>query len=100
MQAQSSSQGINYDRIFANGSPHLIRLLIKTLHVVPIASNQQSGFSKEVSSPNGKSMGRFCGYTESVRSPDIPSAMPADSHFFQRAQGRAYSGLFYQHSQP
>jgi hypothetical protein len=43
------------------------------LHVVPIASKNPSGFSKEVSSPNGNPMVRFCGSTENVRSPDISS---------------------------
>ena len=73
VQTQASSQGTNYNRIFANGSLRQIRLLTTILHVVPIASKEPSGFSKEVSSPNGNPMGRFCGSTENVRSPDIPS---------------------------
>ena len=81
VQTQTSSQGTNYGRNFANGSLHRIRLLIRTLHMVPIASKQRTGFSKEVSSPSGNPMVRFCGYTENVRSPDISSAMAADTHF-------------------
>jgi hypothetical protein len=50
------------------------------LHVVPIASKERSGFSKEVSSPNGNLMVRFCGSTENVRSPHISSAMATDSN--------------------
>jgi hypothetical protein len=77
VQAQASVQGINYDRTFADGSLRRIRLLTTTLRAAPIASEQRSGFSKKVSSPNGNPMGRFCGSTENVRSPD-----------FSRADGR------------
>jgi hypothetical protein len=80
VQAQSSSQGINYDTTFANGSLRRIRLLIKTLHVVLILNKERSGFSKETSSPNGNPMVLFCGSTENVRSPDISNAMAADTH--------------------
>src|ERR1700679_3482870 len=80
VQSQLSSQGINYDRTFANGSLRRIRLLTTTWHVAPIASKQRSGFSKEVSPPNGNPMVRCCGSTENVRSPIISSAMAADSH--------------------
>ena len=80
VQTQASSQGTNYDRTFSDGSLRRIHLLTITLHVVPIASNEPNGFSKEVSSPNGSPMVRFCGSTENVRSPDISSAMPADTH--------------------
>jgi hypothetical protein len=93
VQAQSSSQGINYDRTFANGSLRPIPLLTTTLHVVPIASKEPSGFSKELSSPNGNLMVRYCGSTENVRSPYISSPMAADTHLLQRAPERAYSGL-------
>jgi hypothetical protein len=82
VQAQSSAQGINYDRTFANGSLRRTPLLTTTLHVVPIASKQRSGFSKEVFSPNGNRMARSCGSTENVRSPDISSAKAADSYLF------------------
>jgi hypothetical protein len=56
------------------------------LHVVPIASKEQSGFSKEVSSPSGNLMVLFCGSTENVRSPDISSAMTL--------MATSYSGLW------
>jgi len=71
VQAKASAQGINYDRTFAGGSLPRIPLLTTTLPVVPIASKQLSGFSKEVSSTNGNPMGHFCGSTENVRSPDL-----------------------------
>jgi hypothetical protein len=80
LQAQASSQGTNYDRTFSDGSLHRIHLLTTTLRVVPITREQRSGFAKEVSSPNGNPMGRFCGSTESVRSPDLSGAAAADSH--------------------
>ena len=71
VQAKASAQGINYDRTFAGGSLPPIPLSTTTLPVVPIASKQLSGFSKEVSSTNGNPMGHFCGSTENVRSPDL-----------------------------
>ena len=80
VQTQASSQGINYDRTFADGSLHRIRLLTTTLHVVPIASKKQGGFLKGVSSPNGNPMVLSCGSTENVRSPYIFSALAADIH--------------------
>jgi hypothetical protein len=71
LQAKASLQGVNYDRTFADGSLRRISLLTTTLPVAPIASKQRTGFSKEVSSPNGNPMAHFCGYTENVRSPDL-----------------------------
>jgi len=79
VQAQASEQGANYDVTFANGSLRRILLLTTTLHVVPIASKERTGFSKEVSSPNGNPMGRFCGSMENVRSPVISNTVAADS---------------------
>jgi len=73
VQSQASLQGTNYDRTFANGSLHRIRLSTTILHVVPIASKERIGFSKEASSANGNPMGRFCGSTENVRSLDNSS---------------------------
>ena len=69
--AKPSLQGINYDRTFADGSHPQIPLSITTLPVAPTASKQRTGFSKEVSLPNGNPMAHFCGSTENVRSPDI-----------------------------
>ena len=71
VHAKASLQGIDYGGTFADGSLRQIRLLTTTLPVVPIASKQRSGFFKEASSPNGNPMGRFCGSTENVRSPDL-----------------------------
>jgi hypothetical protein len=82
VRTQAPSQRINYDRTFSDGSLRRIRLLTTTLHVVPIASKQQSGFSKGVSSPNGNPMVHFCGSTENVRSPGISCTKAADSHLF------------------
>jgi hypothetical protein len=80
VQTQAPLQGTNYDRTFSDGSLRRIRLLATILRVVPIASKERSGFSKEVSSPNGNLMVRFCGSTENVRSPDISSSMVADTY--------------------
>jgi hypothetical protein len=80
VHAKSSLQEINYDKTFADGSLPRIHLLTTTLPAVPIASKQRTGFSKEVSSPNGNPMAHFCGSTENVRSPDFPDPMAADSH--------------------
>ena len=74
MQANPSLQGTNYDRTFVDGSLPRIPLLTTILPAPPIASKQQAGFSKEVSSPNGNPMARFCGSTENVRSPDLSRA--------------------------
>ncbi len=80
VQAQASSQGANYSRTFSNGSLRRIRLLTTTLHVKPITRKQRSGLPMGISSLNGSAMGRFCGFTESVRSPDLSSAMITDGH--------------------
>jgi hypothetical protein len=74
VQAKASLQGINYDCTCAYGSLHRIPLLTTTLPAAPTASKQRTGFSKEVSSPNGTPMAHFCGSTENVRSPDVPRA--------------------------
>jgi len=74
VQAKPSLQGISYDRIFADGSLPRIPQLTTTLPAAPIASKQLTGFSKEVSSPNGNPMAHFCGSTENVRSPDLSRA--------------------------
>jgi hypothetical protein len=76
MQAKLSLQGINYDRTFVHGSLPQIPLLTTILPAPPIASKQQIGFPKDVSSPNGNQMVRFCGSTENVRSPNLSRADP------------------------
>ena len=73
-QAKASQQGINYDRTFANGSLRQIPLRTTTLPAPPIASKKQSGFSKEVLSPNGNPMVHFSGCTGNVRSLDLSRA--------------------------
>ena len=80
VQAQASSQGINYARTFSNGSLRRIRQLTTPLPVVPITRRYRSGFSVGVFSPNGSPMDRFCGSTENVRSPHLSSATDADAH--------------------
>jgi hypothetical protein len=70
MEAQPPLQGTSYDRTFSDGSLRPIRPPITTLLVVLTIREQQSGFSKEVSSRNGKPLVRSCGFTENVRSPD------------------------------
>ena len=74
MLAKVTSQGINYDTTFADGSLHRIPLLTTTLPAALIASKQPSGFSKEVSSPNGNLAAHSCGSMERVRSPDLSRA--------------------------
>src|SRR5258708_7710843 len=80
VQAQASSQGINYARTFSNGSLRRIRQLTTPLPVVPITRRYRSGFSVGVFSPNGSPMDRFCGSTENVRSPHLSSVTIADGH--------------------
>src|SRR6266576_1057335 len=46
MQAQSSSQGINYNRIFVHGSCHQIHLRITISRVTYITRERRPGFSK------------------------------------------------------
>ena len=74
VQAKASSQEINYDMTFADGSLRRIPLLTTTLPAPPIANKQRTGFSKEVFSLNGNPMAHFCGSTENVRSPDLSRA--------------------------
>ena len=74
VQAEPSSQGINYDRTLAGGSLRRIPLLTTTSRAVPIISKQRTGFSMEVSLPNGSPMVHFCGSTENVRTPDLSRA--------------------------
>jgi hypothetical protein len=53
MQAQLSSQGINYDRIFVDGSRHQIHPRITISRVTPITRERRPGFSKEGRIRNG-----------------------------------------------
>ena len=74
MHAKPSLQGTNYDTTFEDGFLRRIPLLIITLPAALIASKPQSGFSKEVSSPNGNPKDHFYGSTENVRSRDLSRA--------------------------
>ena len=67
--AQPSSQRINYDRIFVDGSPHRIPPRIITLPVVLIIRGLQLGSFKEVYMMNGNRHLRLSGSTENVRLP-------------------------------
>ena len=65
--AQLSSQGINYDSIFVDGSPHQIRPRIITLPVVLITRGPQLGSFKAAYIMNGDRHLRFSGSMENVR---------------------------------
>ena len=72
MQAQSSSQGVNYDRISVDGFPHQIHLRITISRVVPITRERRPGFSKEARIKNGSQQipSRYSGFMENVRRSD------------------------------
>src|SRR5713101_7461755 len=76
MQAQSSSQGINYDRIFVDGSRHQIHLRITISRATPITMERQPGFLKEGRIKNGDQQipGRYSGFMENVCPPCHPAA--------------------------
>jgi len=69
MQAQSALQGINYDRIFVDGSRHQIRLQITISRVTPIMREPRPGFSKERRMRNGNQQvpSRYSGFMANVR---------------------------------
>ena len=69
MQAQSSSQGVNYDRISVDGSRHQIHLRITISRVTPITREQRPGFSKERRIKNGSQRvpSRYSGFKGNVR---------------------------------
>ena len=69
MQAQPSLQGINYDRIFVDGSPHQIRLRTITLHVMLITKEPPLGSSKAVFTGTGNQqvLNRSSGFMGNVR---------------------------------
>ena len=69
MQSQSSSQRINYDRIFVDGSRHKIHLRITISRGTPITRERQPGFSREVRIRNGSQQQvptRYSGFMENV----------------------------------
>ena len=64
--AQSSSQKINYDKIFVDGSPRQIPPRTTTLPVVLITREPQLGSFKAVYIRNGNRRLRFSGFMENV----------------------------------
>ena len=76
MQAQLYQQGIKYDKIFVDGSHHLIHLRITILHATPITRERRPGFLKEVQIRNGsqQALSRHSGFMGNVRPCLIPSA--------------------------
>ena len=64
--AQPLSQGINYELIFADGSPHQIHPRTITLPVVLITREPQLGSFKAVYITNGNPLLRFSGSMENV----------------------------------
>ena len=79
VEAQATSQEINYDRTFGDGFPHRIRLQTITLHVVLITKEQQPGSFKVAYSVNGNLLVRFSGFMVNVRmSNTYPRLAPPD----------------------
>jgi hypothetical protein len=68
MQSQSLQQGINYDRIFVDGSRHKIHLQITLSHATPITRERRPGFSKEGRTRNGSQqvLSHYSGFMENV----------------------------------
>jgi hypothetical protein len=73
MQAQASFQGINYDRIFVDGSRHQIRLLTITLRVMLITREPRHGSTEAVFTRIGNQqiLNHYSGFMENVRSPTL-----------------------------
>ena len=69
MQAQSSLQGIDYNRNFVNGSRHRIHLRITIWRAGPITRERRPGFSKEGRMTNGSQLVpiRYSGFMGNVR---------------------------------
>jgi hypothetical protein len=63
---QTSSQGINYEKIFVDGSPHQIHPRTITLPVVLITREPQLGSFKAACIMNGNPHLRFSGSMENV----------------------------------
>ncbi len=77
MQAQPSSQGINYDRSFVVGSRHQIHLRITISRATPITRELRPGFSKEGRTRNGSQQipSHYSGFMGNVRPcPILPPA--------------------------
>ena len=95
-KAHASSQGINYGRAFADGSPHQTHLRIITSRVVPISMERQHGSFKVPFSLIGRQPGVRCfGFMENVRScSTFLWKSPDNASICQLAQARAFSGLW------
>ena len=89
IQAQSSSQGVNYDTIFVDGSLHQIRRRIITLHVVLITREPQPGFFKAAYIMNGNLHLRFSGSMENVRTCPTPYLTPPDGILCVAGSGKS-----------
>ena len=75
LEAQTSLQGINYDRIFVDGSHHQIRLRTITLHVMVITKEPPLGSSKAVFTEIGNPqqvLNRSSGFMGNVRPSPTP----------------------------
>ena len=74
MQAQLFSQGVNYDRIFEDGSRHQIHLRITLSHATPITRERRAGFLKEAHIKSGDQQlpSHYSGFMENVRPCPIP----------------------------
>jgi hypothetical protein len=69
LQAQASLQGINYDKIFADGSRHQIRLRIITLRAILITKEPRHGSSEAALTKIGNQqiLSHYSGFMENVR---------------------------------
>ena len=90
MQAQPSTQAINYDRIFVDGYPHQIHPRTITLRAMFITREPQLGSLKEAYIVNGNQHLRFSGSMENVRL-RRPTSYPAlpDGIFYVAGSGKS-----------
>ena len=87
--AQAALQGINYDKIFVNGSHRRIRPRTTTSRVVLITREPQAGSFKVAYTMNGNRRLRFSGYMENVRSCPKPFLAPPDGISFLAGSGKS-----------
>jgi hypothetical protein len=91
MQAQLSSQGVGYDRIFVDGSRHQIHLPITISRVTPITREQRPGFSKERHTRNGSQQApsRYSGFVENVCLIPFRCPTPPNNDSFVAGSGKS-----------
>ena len=92
MQTQSSSQGINYYRIFVDGSHHKIHLRIIISHATPITRDRRPGFSKELCTRNGSQRvpNHYSGFMGNVCPCPILPPDPTNKHpLFAAGSGKS-----------